>query len=82
MPRSSKNTSIVVKQAPQQSSLFQTFKEGAAFGAGSSIAQSIAFTIFKSTSKTPDAPPPSYEYTQCMEENSNDKVACEHLVRR
>jgi hypothetical protein len=76
-----------VKQAPQQSSLFQTFKEGAAFGAGSSIAQSIAFTIFKSTSKTPDAPPlvvppPSYEYTQCMEENSNDKVACEHLVRR
>jgi hypothetical protein len=67
-----------VAVAQTKPSLAQTFKEGLAFGAGSSIAQ----TLIRSISRSAEPVPPtteSKEYKQCMSDN-NDKAACAHLL--
>jgi hypothetical protein len=91
MPRSAqkKNGIVPVKKdiVPMKyeiarPSLAQTFKEGLAFGAGSSIAQTLIRTI---VSPAPISQPTvevkeSKEYNQCMIEFS-DKAACAHLLQ-
>lgn len=63
-------------------SFAQTFKEGLAFGAGSSVAQ----TIIRSISSSAPAVEPkeaieSKEYKQCMTDNNDDKAACARLLQ-
>ena len=59
-------------------SFAQTFKEGLAFGAGSSIAQTLIRSIGRSDTVIDSKPT---EYTQCMTENNDDKAACAHLLQ-
>ena len=64
--------------AQTRPSFAQTFKEGLAFGAGSSIAQ----TLIRSIGRPADPVPPTgdtTEYKQCMTDH-NDKAACAHLL--
>lgn len=67
-----------VAVAQTRPSLAQTFKEGLAFGAGSSIAQTLIRSISRpadTISSTSD----TQEYKQCMTDH-NDKAACAHLL--
>lgn len=58
----------------------QTFKEGLAFGAGSSIAHSVIRSITGATVQPTTTPQITVgEYNQCMADY-NDKAACAHLL--
>ena len=70
-----KNEIVPVKN--ERPSFAQTFKEGLAFGAGSSIAQTIIRSIGRSDTVTESKPT---EYKQCMTDNNDDKAACAHLL--
>lgn len=62
-------------------SFAQTFKEGLAFGAGSSIAQTMIRSIGSSAPAVePKEAIESKEYKQCMIDFS-DKAACAHLLQ-
>lgn len=92
MPRSANKVSVQKKNndivpikneiALARPSLAQTFKEGLAFGAGSSIAQTIIRSIGRSDTVIEAKPNESKltEYKQCMTENNDDKAACAHLL--
>ena len=64
--------------APARPSFAQTFKEGLAFGAGSSIAQTLIRSIGRSETVIESKPT---EYNQCMTEYQ-DKAACAHLLEK
>jgi len=91
MPRSAqkKNGIVSVKKdiVPmkyERPSLAQTFKEGLAFGAGSSIAQTVIRSISSPASvevKETKEITESKEYKQCMIDYS-DKAACAHLLEK
>lgn len=94
MPRSAqkKNGLVPVKKdivpmkqdiALARPSFAQTFKEGLAFGAGSSIAQTLIRSIGRSDTVIETKPIESKptEYSQCMIDLS-DKAACAHLLQK
>lgn len=66
----------------ERPSFAQTFKEGLAFGAGSSIAQTLIRSIGRSDTVIETKPIESKpsEYNQCMTDH-NDKAACAHLLQ-
>jgi hypothetical protein len=87
MPRTAHNGLVPVKKdiVPmkiERPSFAQTFKEGLAFGAGSSIAQTIIRSIGRSDTVIETKPTESKptEYNQCMTDH-NDKAACAHLLQ-
>ena len=87
MPRSAqkKNGLVPVKSdiAPmkyERPSFAQTFKEGLAFGAGSSIAQTVIRSIGSPATVEVKEVKESKEYKQCMTDNNDDKAACAHLL--
>ena len=86
MPRSvqkKRNEIVPVKNenALARPSFAQTFKEGLAFGAGSSIAQTLIRSIGRSDTVIETKPTETKptEYNQCMSEHQ-DKAACAHLL--
>lgn len=93
MPRSAqkKNGLVPVKKdivpmkqdiALARPSFAQTFKDGLAFGAGSSIAQTMIRSIGSSAPAVePKEVKETNEYNQCMIDFS-DKAACAHLLQK
>jgi len=88
MPRSvqKKNGIVSVKKdvVPmkyERPSFAQTFKEGLAFGAGSSIAQTVIRSISSPAIVETKEVKETKEYSQCMIDY-NDKAACAHLLQK
>lgn len=75
------DTRNLAVMSPQRPSLFQTMKEGVAFGVGSSIGHQIVGAMmspFQSQAPVHHADARQNEYEQCMKEH-NDKAVCQEI---